>query len=143
VAANAFFKSAARDVAEATRLALRSAVFSKASARKTLVYQLVDDSETAMYYGISKDYRLIGRLGEHAKESGRYALGGSFRGMQVISEPLYETEAENLERWLIQNNPGVVNLARYGLRMPVAPMFAPTSTVQPVLTLLNPHLHLR
>ena len=136
--------AALRGVAAAEfRAAVKSQLGSSlTSERTTLVYQLVDDSGQAMYYGVSKDYRLLKRLSEHAGTKSQLGFGGSFRGLEVISDPLSQTEAHNLERWLIRNNPGVVNLAKDPLRIPVGPLFVP-SPIRPSMTILNPTLYPR
>jgi RHS repeat-associated protein len=110
-------------------------VQSQASARNTFVYQLVDEAGDPVYIGVSKDYRLLRRLEEHAK-----ALGGNFRGMQVVSGPLYQQEAKLLESQLIQLNQPILNTSQTSLRPPVSPLFVPQS-VNPDRTLVNPALY--
>jgi RHS repeat-associated protein len=104
-------------------------------ARSTYVYQLIDEAGEPVYYGISKDYRLLTRLGEHAE-----SFGGNFRGMQVISDPLYQQEAKLLETQLIQENNPILNIANSSIQPPVSPLYVPPQ-VPPNSTLLNPALY--
>ena len=104
-------------------------------ARSTYVYQLVDEAGDPVYFGISKDYRILRRLNEHSEA---WFVGG-FRGMQIISEPLYEVEAKLLETQLIQAFEPIFNTAESSIRAPFWPIFTPTPT-RPSATMLNPAL---
>jgi hypothetical protein len=100
------------------------------------VYQLVDDSGEAVYYGITNNP--VVRLGQHARRA-----RGPFRGMQVISEPLPLPQAQALETSLIQHAQAegrlIYNSAGSSIS-PTAPVATP-QTIWPNQTLLNPKLY--
>lgn len=110
------------------------------SAFSTVVYQLVDEAGEAVYYGVSKQYRLFTRLGEHAKK-----FGGNFRAMQVISGPLLQQEALLLESELISTNGPILNTFESSITSPMdlsMDLFVP-KTVPPTKSMLNPALYRR
>jgi RHS repeat-associated protein len=114
----------------------RAARATSGSARTTVVYQLVDENASQVYVGVSKDYRVLKRLDEHAAK-----FGQNFRGLQVISEPLYETEAKLLETKLIRENQPILNLLESSITPPVEGLYVP-ETIKPLTTVLNPAAYL-
>ena len=127
-------KTALKSLARETREAMLSSVV-KSSAQTTFVYRLVDQTGEAAYYGISKDYRLLTRLDEHATQ-----FGMNFHAMQVISEPLYEQEAKMLETWLIQRDKPLLNWMESSIRPPVQGLYLPQET-KPIVSALNPAMY--
>jgi RHS repeat-associated protein len=110
----------------------KAARASSGSGRSTVVYQLVDEQGSQVYVGISKDYRAVTRLEEHASK-----FGQNFRGMQVISEPLLEQEAKLLETTLIRENKPILNTLESSITPPITGLYVPEQ-IKPLTTMLNP-----
>ena len=110
-----------------------------ASSSSSYVYQLVDQSGEAVYYGITNNPAV--RLGAHAR-----LPKGPFSGMQVISVAVPLPQAQALETSLIQQAQAegrfIYNVAESSVPG-IAPRIAVPRTVTPLETLLNPKLYPR
>jgi hypothetical protein len=105
----------------------------------TVVYQLVDELGEPVYYGLTRRPITV-RLGEHARTP-----PGPFQGLQVISEPMAQAQAQSLETSLIQQAQAegrvIYNVAESSIA-PGTPVEVPP-TIQPGQTHLNPKLYPR
>jgi hypothetical protein len=77
-----------------------AAARAEAGAGNSIVYQLVDQSGDAVYFGKTRLSELADTLRRHARTQPE----GSWRGLQVISEELTEHQALALETSLIQDS---------------------------------------
>jgi len=103
-----------------------------ASGANTVVYQLIDELGDAVYVGSSKNYNLPDTLARHVKN---FKL--NFKGLQIISEPVLEVEARQLETQLIKEIDPILNTLKSSITPPIEGLFVP-KVIQPKLTLINP-----